>query len=294
MGVLKIRKETEEKPEWELDNNRLTIRTKTEGAFLADFAEMFWKLMHSEQKVVVLDIARCVGLADDAFRMIALQMFEIGNRGKEVIIRIPEVLQTYFRHSKLYRVAEIECVKLVGEKEKTGDAKEALEGAVAQIAKDIQQDAGEQGAEVPDVSIDKSSLAQMLKNRFAQQIQAQKEEDAKKALEKPGEIRTGKGRLIDRRTGQIVEINKNPTMIGRVPGNDILIAIPLVSRKHAKISFEGNQYFIEDNNSSNGTYVNGIRISKKQPLFDGARIQIAVTSQYPNGAKEYTFRQDKD
>ncbi len=293
MGVMRIRRTREDLPEWELDGCSLNVRVKSEAAFLSEFEEMFWQLMHSEKSVVTLDISRSKNLKDDAYRMIALELMEIGDLNKDLIIRVPEELARLFEHAQLHRVAEIECVKLLGEKDSKERAQQTVIKAVEQIGRDLQEVSGNYDPSQSDISINKDNLTTVLKDRLKQQIKAQKEKAAALKSKTTPIPRSGKGRLTDRRTGQIVEINKNPTVIGRVPGNDIVIGIPLVSRLHAKITYDKNQYYIEDSNSSNGTYVNSIRINKKQALHDGARIQIAVTNQYPKGAKEYTFRQDK-
>ena len=294
MGVMRIRRSREDLPEWELDGNLLIVRVKSESAFLSEFEDMFWQLMHSEKSVVTLDISRCKNLKDDAYRMVALELMDIGDLNKDLIIRVPEDLARFFEHAQLHRVAEIESVKLLGEKDSKEQAQKTMIKAVEQIGREMQETTGIMDyGQASDVSINKDTLATMLKDRLKQQIRAQKDK-AEALKDKTAQLpRTGKGQLIDRRTGQIVEINKNPTVIGRVPGNDIVIGIPLVSRQHARISFDKNQYFIEDTNSSNGTYVNGVQIKAKVTMHDGARIQIAVTKQYPNGAKEYTFRQEK-
>ena len=293
MGVMRIRRTREDLPEWELDGCSLNVRVKSEDAFLADFEEMFWQLMHSEKSVVTLDISRSKNLKDDAYRMIALELMEIGDLNKDLIIRVPEELGRLFEHAQLHRVAEIECVKLLGEKDSKEQAQKTVIKAVEQIGREMQEVTGKYDPSQSDVSISKDNLTTVLKDRLKQQIKAQKAKAAALKSKTTPLPRTGKGRLTDRRTGQIVEINKNPTIIGRVPGNDIVIGIPLVSRLHAKITYDKNQYYIEDSNSSNGTYVNSIRIKKKQALHDGVRIHIAITNQYPKGAKEYTFRQDK-
>ena len=48
--------------------------------------------------------------------------------------------------------------------------------------------------------------------------------------------------------------------IGRLSDNDIACSSPLVSRQHATITKEGTEWRIEDQNSSNGVYVNGRRV----------------------------------
>ena len=294
MGIMRIRRNRDDLPEWELDGNSLIVRVKSEADFLSEFEEMFWQLMHSEKTVVTLDVSRCKNLKDDAYRMIALELMEIGDLNKDLIIRVPEDLARFFEHAQLHRVAEIESVKLLGEKESKDKAQKTVIKAVQQIGRDLQgKSSAQEYGTSSDFSIDKDNLAMMLRERLKQQITAQKNKE--ETLKHKANLipRTGKGQLVDRRTGQIVEINKSPTVIGRVPGNDIVIGIPLVSRQHAKITFDKNQYFVEDTNSSNGTYVNGIEIKSRCPLNDGDKIQIAVTKQYPNGAKEYNFKQEK-
>lgn len=50
--------------------------------------------------------------------------------------------------------------------------------------------------------------------------------------------------------------------IGREPDNDIVIDHPAVSRHHCRILLQGDTFFVEDLNSTNGTLVNGKKIIK--------------------------------
>jgi len=61
-----------------------------------------------------------------------------------------------------------------------------------------------------------------------------------------------------------VALKKELTTIGRSQDNDIQIDNPGVSAHHARIAQEGELYFIEDNNSTNGTNVNGEPVSRRQ------------------------------
>lgn len=49
-----------------------------------------------------------------------------------------------------------------------------------------------------------------------------------------------------------------------------------VSRQHARIGYNGNGYTIEDLGSSNGTWVNGNRLTARQPhpLRSGDHVQL--------------------
>ena len=74
--------------------------------------------------------------------------------------------------------------------------------------------------------------------------------------------------------GSEFELSQAQTSLGRVKGADIVLPASSVSRKHAKITLEGTQYYIEDLGSSNGTYVNGQRITSRQMLNNGDRISL--------------------
>ena len=52
------------------------------------------------------------------------------------------------------------------------------------------------------------------------------------------------------------------TTLGRHPTNDIVLALDSISRFHARIDCRGDFYIIQDLNSSNGTFVNGERITQ--------------------------------
>lgn len=55
---------------------------------------------------------------------------------------------------------------------------------------------------------------------------------------------------------------KGSVSVGRKPDNDVVIDNPAISGHHCKISLEGGTYYVEDLESTNGTYVNQKRIKK--------------------------------
>lgn len=59
-----------------------------------------------------------------------------------------------------------------------------------------------------------------------------------------------------------IELNKERTSIGRKPNNDIQIDNLAISGQHAVITCILNDAFLEDQNSTNGTYVNGQSVKK--------------------------------
>ena len=70
-----------------------------------------------------------------------------------------------------------------------------------------------------------------------------------------------------------VQISKDRTTLGRRPYNDIVIDNLAVSGEHAVLLAVGDDVFIEDLNSTNGTYINGKAI-KKQLLAHNDTVEI--------------------
>lgn len=67
------------------------------------------------------------------------------------------------------------------------------------------------------------------------------------------------------------------TRLGRTPDNEIVLADKQSSRLHALIQQQGNDYVITDQGSTNGTFVNGVRIQVPTRLQPGATISIGNT-----------------
>jgi len=75
--------------------------------------------------------------------------------------------------------------------------------------------------------------------------------------------------------GLTFELHVSSTL-GRTQGNTVVIPNDHISRKHALIQVQGNgECWIVDLGSSNGTYVNGRRVSRPIPLKNGDLIDMA-------------------
>ena len=70
-----------------------------------------------------------------------------------------------------------------------------------------------------------------------------------------------------------VQLTKDRMSFGRRPYNDIVIDNMAVSGEHAVLQMSGSESYIEDLNSTNGTYVNG-KVVKKQQLHHDDMIEI--------------------
>lgn len=66
---------------------------------------------------------------------------------------------------------------------------------------------------------------------------------------------------------------KDSTSLGRRPYNDIVIDNLAVSGEHAVLQMAGGEVYLEDLNSTNGTYVNG-KAAKRQLLRNGDMIEV--------------------
>jgi diguanylate cyclase (GGDEF)-like protein len=73
--------------------------------------------------------------------------------------------------------------------------------------------------------------------------------------------------------GKRVQLGTAPFEIGRSSKNDLFLDQESISRHHARITFDGTQYWVADNNSTNGTYVNDEPV-REQRLRDGDQIRI--------------------
>jgi hypothetical protein len=61
---------------------------------------------------------------------------------------------------------------------------------------------------------------------------------------------------------EVIELEEGEICLGRSPKCEVQLPVKNVSRKHVRVSFRNEEYQIEDLGSTNGTYVNGIRIER--------------------------------
>src|SRR6187402_3569603 len=74
-----------------------------------------------------------------------------------------------------------------------------------------------------------------------------------------------------------LELNSGSLLIGRLPECDVNLPDTLVSRMHARLSVQQESVVVEDLHSTNGVYVNGLRVTHSCVLREGDRILIGTS-----------------
>lgn len=77
--------------------------------------------------------------------------------------------------------------------------------------------------------------------------------------------------------GARADLSQGPVLIGR--GGDAAIRLDddYVSTRHARIAATGDQWFVEDLGSTNGTYVGSVRITQPTAITLGTQVRLGKT-----------------
>jgi len=82
------------------------------------------------------------------------------------------------------------------------------------------------------------------------------------------------GELVPVRGGDPIPLLKTPLLVGRRESSDIVLRFPNVSGTHCELAVVNGYWVVKDLGSSNGTKVNGVRVSE-QRLTPGDVLGIA-------------------
>lgn len=73
--------------------------------------------------------------------------------------------------------------------------------------------------------------------------------------------------------GQVFRLDA-VTTLGRDVNNTVVIEDPFASTNHAVLTFRGRSWYVEDLDSTNGTFVNGARVDGVAPVSFGDELQV--------------------
>jgi pSer/pThr/pTyr-binding forkhead associated (FHA) protein len=77
--------------------------------------------------------------------------------------------------------------------------------------------------------------------------------------------------------GERADLAQAPILIGRGADAAIRLDDDYVSTRHARIASSGDQWFVEDLGSTNGTYIGSARITQPTTLTLGTQVRIGKT-----------------
>jgi hypothetical protein len=78
-------------------------------------------------------------------------------------------------------------------------------------------------------------------------------------------------------TGATVDLASQPILIGRAPDSTLVITDDYASGRHARVYSDNGRWFVEDLNSTNGTYLGQQKLNRPQPITVGQPIRIGKT-----------------
>lgn len=78
--------------------------------------------------------------------------------------------------------------------------------------------------------------------------------------------------------GTIIELGRVPVVLGRHADCDLVLSDDQASRRHARVELGPSGYMVVDLGSTNGTFVNGVRVDETAPLVHGDRIEVGHLS----------------
>ncbi|VEI90840.1 Oxoglutarate dehydrogenase inhibitor [Nocardiopsis dassonvillei] len=77
--------------------------------------------------------------------------------------------------------------------------------------------------------------------------------------------------------GTSVDLASQPILIGRAPDSTLVITDDYASGRHARVYSDNGRWFVEDLNSTNGTYLGQQKLNRPQPITVGQPIRIGKT-----------------
>jgi hypothetical protein len=235
--------------------NRLAIDADSDAAFKRDFAAGIPRLVGSHFPSIELDLGSCVNIGEEAFKAMGPTLAEAAER-KQVIVHVTDDLAKYFEGSGLSGLVDVNIV-------------EHMEAVIKPPSGEVQSD-----LILPDDDALTDDTIPPDDDEFTSPTRIQ--------------THASGGGIVDVEDGKVYPIN-DELLVGREPPCDPVYAIPTISKRHFRVYRQGPGYFIEDLQSTNGTYLNGIPLTQPQPLGENDEIVVAITLKHPEGARRFKF-----
>ncbi len=77
--------------------------------------------------------------------------------------------------------------------------------------------------------------------------------------------------------GTTVPLKESGVLLGRNPECTLVLDDDYASGRHARVYYDGKSWYVEDLGSTNGTHVNGEKITAPTPLQAGSQLRIGTT-----------------
>jgi hypothetical protein len=90
-----------------------------------------------------------------------------------------------------------------------------------------------------------------------------------------GEVRTMATLRLVPVSGPPIDIVKDQSMVGRDPSCEIVVTDGSVSRRHARLEKRGSAWWVVDQGSANGTYLNSLKVAEKE-LRNGQELRFGA------------------
>jgi hypothetical protein len=76
-------------------------------------------------------------------------------------------------------------------------------------------------------------------------------------------------------SGNPIDVTRDPSLVGRDPSCEVVVSDGSVSRRHARLEWRGAEWWVVDQGSANGTYVNSLKIAETA-LKDGQELRFGA------------------
>jgi hypothetical protein len=153
-----------------------------------------------------------------------------------------------------------------------------------EIPKSENQDSGMQNSSSPNSSayVDRKqdNMYESYEHTVIMQETGVKPEESEGTiiLDQPNCSMSASARLIRKQNGTVYRIDREKILVGSgASANICIFDNKAISRSHAVITFADRDYYMEDNHSRNGSFVNGKRLQPgvKETIYDGMTLRFA-------------------